>query len=91
MIAFSVLMLVMGVLICLTSYWISWEIQDTKARPAFGATLQSDWTRLLDRIQLRGGVRHVQRGKTGASRSALGSAVQPRVTSPDRPSAVRIS
>jgi len=50
MIAFSALMLVMGALICLTSYWISWEIQDMKTRPAFGAKLKSDWIRLLDRF-----------------------------------------
>jgi len=50
MIAFSVLMLVMGTLICFTSYWISWEIQDTKTRPAFGAKLKSDWTGLVVRF-----------------------------------------
>lgn len=49
MIGFCVLMLVMAALIWLGSYWISWEIQDVRARPRFAAKISRDCARLLRR------------------------------------------
>jgi len=49
MIGFFVLMLLMGASIWLTSYWISWEIEDARTRPTFRAQLNGDWTRLFGR------------------------------------------
>ena len=51
MIGFCVLMLVMAALIWLGSYWISWEIQDVRARPRFAAKISRDCARLLRRAQ----------------------------------------
>jgi len=55
MLGFCALILVMAALIWIGSYWISWEIQEVKARPRFGAKLKSDCARLLR--GLRGSVK----------------------------------
>lgn len=49
MIGFCAVMFVMGVLIALGSYWISWEMQHAGARPGFSAMAYSDLARLFAR------------------------------------------
>ena len=49
MIGFFALMLLIAALTWLGSYWISWEIQDSRTRPAFAAQVKSDCARLLRR------------------------------------------
>lgn len=47
MIGFLGLMLLLGGVVCLGSYWISWESQDARTRPAFTAKFANDCARLM--------------------------------------------
>ena len=49
MIGFSLLMLLMGTLVWLGLYRVSWDIQDAKTRPTFVVQLKSDCMRLFGR------------------------------------------
>ncbi len=49
MAGFLALLLALVGVVCLASYWMSWEIQDKRRRPTFTAMLWSDAARLLGR------------------------------------------
>ncbi len=49
MIGFLGLMLLLASVVCLGSYWISWEGQDARTRPRFAAKIAGDCARLFRR------------------------------------------
>jgi hypothetical protein len=48
---FLTLMLGFAIVICLVLYGISWELQDSRTRPRFGAKIMRDCARLLGRAE----------------------------------------
>lgn len=49
MLGFVALMSVLGGLIGLAFYWMSWEMTDSRTRPTFSAKLRNDCAQLLRR------------------------------------------
>jgi len=49
MLGFLLLMSILGALIGLGSYWMSWEMQDSRTRPRFSAKLCNDCAQLFRR------------------------------------------
>ena len=62
MIGYLVLMLVLAGLVCLGSYWISWENQDAKTRPRFATQFWSDCATLFRRASPRFGSHFIRSG-----------------------------